>query len=854
MAHRPACSLQLIPSSTVARHREPVTIGVPFPRGLCVDPQELALFDDKGSAHPLQAHSLERWSDGSLRWVLLDFQADAPAGQPVEYHVGPQRSAAAASGAVQVQRSTDCLIVRNNRLAISCGPGARFPLRDVTLDGRPVLDVGQSACVVESGGELAEVSFHRVEVDLEGSIRTAIVAHGIARTRDMATLRLTVRIEVFASHPCLRVQIVLHNPRRAHHPGNFWELGDAGSVDLDCVTLSMAPSTHPITSVRCSLDADAPLETMAMPLRVHQESSGKERWKSRVHVDKRGEVPMILRGYELAAGDHERHGSHASPIVQCTAGTVQLGVAAERFWELFPKSYEVRDERLDIGVLPKTGATYELQGGERLSHRFVLSLDVDHVTELPLEWCRLPLVPVVAPAWAAGAHAVPHLEAVADRELVYEQLVNAAIEGDATFESKRDQIDEYGWRHFGDLYADHENGTRPDAPLLVSHYNNQYDAIGGLLVQHMRSGDVRWRRLADDLATHVTHIDIYWTDEDKSAYSGGMFWHTAHYVDAGRSTHRSYPVAPGVPGGGPSAEHNYSTGLLLHHLMTGDPFSREAVLRLARWTIDMDDGRKTPLKLLAPVPTGTGSATGSTAYHGPGRGPANGIQTLFNALRLTGERTYLDHAETLIRRCIHPSDDVEARNLLDAERRWYYTVFLQALGRHLQIKEERNERDAMWQYSRASLLHYARWMVTHEYPILDKPEALEYPTETWAAQDMRKCEVFDLASKYAVDEVERERFAERARFFFEVSTRTLSSMPTHVWTRPTVLMLSYGHSHLWFEAHRADLPLLGALGGTDFGRPQAFTPQRALAVRRLILVVATGALAGLAAVAWLVAR
>ena len=38
----------------------------------------------------------------------------------------------------------------------------------------------------------------------------------------------------------------------------------------------------------------------------------------------------------------------------------------------------------------------------------------------------------------------------------YVRLVNAAIEGPDTFELKRERVDEYGWRHFGDLYADHE--------------------------------------------------------------------------------------------------------------------------------------------------------------------------------------------------------------------------------------------------------------------------------------------------------------------------------------------------------------------------------------------------------------
>ncbi len=54
----------------------------------------------------------------------------------------------------------------------------------------------------------------------------------------------------------------------------------------------------------------------------------------------------------------------------------------------------------------------------------------------------------------------------------------------------------------------------------------------------------------------------------------------------------------------------------------------------------------------------------------------------------------------------------------------------------------------MYAYARASLLHYARWMAEHEYPYLEKPEILEYPTETWAAQDMRKSEIFDYAARH----------------------------------------------------------------------------------------------------------
>jgi len=47
------------------------------------------------------------------------------------------------------------------------------------------------------------------------------------------------------------------------------------------------------------------------------------------------------------------------------------------------------------------------------------------------------------------------------------------IEGEHTFERKREVIDEYGWRHFGDIYADHEAVRHTKPSPLVSHFNNQ---------------------------------------------------------------------------------------------------------------------------------------------------------------------------------------------------------------------------------------------------------------------------------------------------------------------------------------------------------------------------------------------
>ena len=272
--------------------------------------------------------------------------------------------------------------------------------------------------------------------------------------------------------------------------------------------------------------------------------------------------------------------------------------------------------------------------------------------------------------------------------------MDTIVEPGNSFQERREIIDEYGWRNFGDIYADHESAERQDGQPTIAHYNNQYDIIKGSFYRWVASSDPRWFRLMDELARHVVDIDIYHTDQDEPKYNGGLFWHTDHYTDAETATHRTYSrrnsatTATRDYGGGPSNEHNYTTGLLYYYYLTGNPFVRESVVGLADWVIAMDAGGRNRFGWFDRRATGLASATASRFYHGPGRGAGNSINALIDGHILTGEDRYLDKAEQLIRRCIHPRDDVASHDLLNPEHRWSYLVFLQVLGRYLEYKKE----------------------------------------------------------------------------------------------------------------------------------------------------------------------
>jgi YetA-like protein len=823
------------------RRREPVTCGVPWPRGLLPDLANLRLCDEEGRSVPLQARALDRWPGGSVRWSQLDWQAEVRGSAAFRLTIASEASVADAEGPrLRTEAGEGEVHVDTGAARFHLRTAGPFPFDSVLTSGAEAADAARTRFVVEDeSGHVYEPVIRRLEVEESGPLRTAVLVEGdLARPGDEPLLHFIARLHFFAGSAAVRFVLTLRNPRKADHPGGLWDLGNGGSVYLRDASLTLAlPPGQGHSSIRCSPEVGAPFATSGAVLELYQDSSGGENWRSHNHLNRKRVVPHTFRGYRLRQDGSEQSGFRATPAVVLTRGARALAVTSEYFWQNFPKALEATADSLTLRLFPRQSADFhEIQGGEQKTHEFTAAFGPDPITDEPLSWARQPAEACADPAWYCAAGVMPYLTPRADdphRE--YLQLVDAAVEGGDTFERKREVIDEYGWRHFGDIYGDHEAVFHKGPKPLISHYNNQYDPLAGLGYQFMRSGDLRWRRLMRELAAHVIDIDVYHTDRDKSAYNQGLFWHTFHYVDADTGTHRSYPKAAKVCGGGPANEQNYTTGLMLHYFLTGDPLARETAVGLAQWVIDRDDGSKTPFRWLAGGATGLASSSRTPSYHGPGRGAANSVLALLDGHRLTGEARFLAKAEELIRRCIHPSDDVPARNLLDAENRWFYTMFLQALGRYLDYKAELGQLDFLYAYARVSLLHYARWMAEYEYPYLEKPDILEYPTETWAAQDMRKSEVFDYAAMHTTGS-ERKRFRERAAFFFRYSTGALSGMPTRTLCRPVALLLSYGFQHAYFLRHPDASASPPSQTPTDFGRPEVFVPQKARAKKRLVLL------------------
>ena len=821
----------------VARSGEFVRIGIPFAQGELSGQTGLAIQSPQGAIEYVQTGVLKRWNDGSIKWLLLDFAASVPAKGSSRYRlVKAPGKIPAAEPAISISSEDDTWLVNTGCALFSVDAKIFRPFSRIVTGNHDILVPYEASCILDLDGEKRLIPVvDSVVIETNGPMRATLLINGNFDSGKGLSAKFFSRLHFFAASSKVIVEFTLRNTSPAKHHGGFWDLGDPGSILFRELALDFPFQARYVEKIICSPEQNSSPRISSSPtgrVSIYQKSSGGKKWDSPIHRSRTGTVPLTMRGYEMrCANEPALYGDRANPVIWCGAEERGLAAVIPRFWQEFPKSIEADRSSLRIGCFPSCFPDlHELQGGEQKTTTVYLDFST---TPHGLDWARTPLTVLAVPETYRNSDVIPDLPPTVSVENGIYDLVDLFVPGPEVLFSRRESIDEYGWRNFGDLPADHESVYHQGDEAFISHYNNQYDICGGMYRKFFATGDPLWGELASDLARHVIDIDLYRTTKDREEYNGGLFWHTDHYIPAGLSTHRSFSKEhlklkdPRFCGGGPAAEHCYTTGLLYHYFITGNNDYREAVITLAEWCIGSITGSQTILasirkaghyiKLLVQARDG---ARPAFPRYPLTRGTGNAITACLDAFEAGGGGAFLKQAGELLRGAIHPGDDIAARDLLNAEDSWSYTVLLTAVSKYIDKKRELGELDNDYLYARRCLLVYAEWMLQNEYPYLDKPELLEYPNETWPAQDLRKSVILHHAARYAAPE-RQKAFLDGARFFFEAARVELSRHPTSSFTRPVALMLQNGWIGARLDEPISEMPAYG-LTTSSFGRP---TPQ-----------------------------
>ena len=286
----------------IRRIHEPVTVGVPFPKGIVFDPLGLTLFDQHDRPRELQVQILARWFDDSIKWALLDFLADVEPKASAEYQVKYCSTPHTAAPNIPVRRVADAIVVDTGQGAFCINTHTLKPFDRIEMQGSPIVTTpGSKIVLTDDAAREYEPTITQLSVDTAGPIRTTLGVHGKFYTSTRKTFAdFTARLNFYAHSNFVEVKFTLRNPRAAHHPGGLWDLGDKGSIYFKDLSLHVPLASNEQPRTHWLVQPDEPLIQSHSPnVEIYQDSSGGENWNSANHVNRFGKVMTSFRGFRV---------------------------------------------------------------------------------------------------------------------------------------------------------------------------------------------------------------------------------------------------------------------------------------------------------------------------------------------------------------------------------------------------------------------------------------------------------------------------------------------------------------------------------------------------------------------------
>jgi len=718
------------PNST-AWNGLPVTSGVPLLRGVVTDVSQLALEDGAGNPVPAQFIPIVEYTDGTPRWVLVDFQPTVGATSSASYRI-VAGTAAPHPTPLQIYEDGSSITV-DTGAAVFVINKINFNLFDsVTVGGIPVVSSSQDSGIVvtkASDSSMWRSYFGNATFSIEdaGPLHAVVKVVGDHRRfvgDSSHLLEYTCRIHFYAGQSFVRVFYTLENAKRAIHRGNFWDAGQGGYEDFRDASLQL----H--TNLAGSIDYLAQGEQTAPPMSgtvqgptyLFQYSSGGDNWDHDHHMDRNyvryHQYPGAFRGWRLMRnGSQVAAGNRAIGWMAFDDGTRGIAVGMRHFWQNCPSAVEIDGADVYIRPFPKYWTSdhgFEFEGGQHKTTECLLYFYADPAgVEEVMTGLNNPLFARCTPQHYADTYAFEYMGQYnpADHPKL-EQYCNAVVTPvfNRSVITQWERYDEYGWRDFGDLVADHEHGSFGSSWWSsngISHYGNEYFASEGTIIQFARRGDLRYLESAVAQARHVFDIHQYHTTDVASepAYAGGHFAHTTHGIPALRARHRVYPgegdwdflpeldqtLFPGCPddiwditydSGGPG-DPGHLNPAYYYYFLTGDRECRDAILTYADWAV-----RRGPFTNVR------------------NRSSGNVLICLLYAYQLTHDPVYMSHIMSTI----------AGNDYVGGSTGWSMSWHVDGLARFILWKRLNGEFDAAYRAAVNSAINYSNGYLSNFSP------------------------------------------------------------------------------------------------------------------------------------------
>lgn len=781
-------------------------VGAPLPIGRFFITEDLTLIGPDNTSVSSYITAVQLWPDNSIKWVNIEGIFNKNVEAKTTFFLKHFNCTDISKRHDWVQESTKELIINTSVCSINVQKNDMFILSiDGQLCSSFTCELNKVVPTITNISTQYQVIFDTYQKPLLCRISQTGIASSQMHAEHQVHVNIECQYDVYFVDGEITVSMSIHNPKAIVHNNGKWDLGNANSIRITALRANFDYSARAASFSTEPQDSAVGFEHFSLI----QYSSGGENWDSENHKNQDNIVPLKRKG---SVAEIENLGvkktlniNRPQPSVVAKLSKHDFILTPIYFWEQFPVSIKSSWQRtcLDFAEI-LSDCDVELQAGEIKTHQFKFGISTQKDMQ---RWAGEPAISLTK-SGLIESKCLPFVNIKIEEYPLKDILDFNGLQTQG-WVAKREQVDEYGWRNFGDLYADHEAADYQGKGVFVSHYNNQYDPLLGFLKQWMLLGNFQYKRFADELFQHIVNIDIYHTNEDKPEYNKGLFWHTDHYVPAETASHRTYSnrQASGVyidhaGGGGPGAHHCYSSGLAYYYLLTGNLKAQKAVVGLAQWMTHIYEGDGTILGLVLRAKNanhlhfpftkklvlgfGTGVVRNIFTNKYPlDRGTGNYVNCLLDAYEITSQYSYLLQAEFVLLNTISENDDITQRNFEDIENTWFYTVLLQSALKYLEIKYQLKSETPASATIRKAFIHYTEYMAENESHYLANASVLEYPNDTWTGQDLRKIHL--LQSAYVL--TQNTKMLDKAESLASYVYPKLINSPESFYTRIQALIM-----------------------------------------------------------------
>ena len=546
----------------------PVTTGIPFPRGQLGSLEHVRLMSD-GCEIPAQVRLTARWPDGSVKWLLVTFQAAVTADARGEYQLEFGRD-------VRRAKPQRPLTVTENDRGVAIDTGVvRFRLdshgnlSDFTTAERQLLPTGAfcDTRAVDTNGVSFGTAGGIAEVSIEeaGPLRVVVkVVSQLTGPDGEHLMRVEKRIEAYQGTAHIRI----HHALVVDQPDKFTEFGKLSYriplAGKDCTWRVATTGGETM-----QLDASRPI--------AHQRFDDE-------FVIESGDGESVSKGRIIGSILAE--------------GPDGCAVAVRDFWQNYPKAFSLDNGALHIELCPDfdeglydqfpfekqghqlyyylLGGRYRLKRGMSKTHEMLLCFEPDDRRSQVCELFQRPLLATAEPKWYCDSKAFYD---VAPRDTERFRLYEEAIDRNlAAYADRRERQHDFGMLNYGDWYG--ERGT--------NWGNIEYDTQHAFFLEYIRSGNPDAFVLGEATELHNRDIDtVHWSEDPRDI--GAVYVHQMCHV--GDYYDKPVPGSLGYPRGGYTVSHAWTEGHFEHYFLTGDRRSYETGCAVADFFIRKQLGR-----------------------------------------------------------------------------------------------------------------------------------------------------------------------------------------------------------------------------------------------------------------------